>query len=394
MPLPLAPRLGATDPSPVVAAHKLIAGRDFPRDKPLINVSQAAPVAPPPPALRAEIARAAVEEDDMHLYGAVQGDAPLRAALAAKTAALYGATIAPSEVAITSGCNEAFVATMATLAQAGDEVILPTPWYFNHKMWCDMAGVRAVPLPTGADMLPDPDHAARLITPRTRALVLITPNNPAGVEMPAERLARFFDLARHHGIALILDETYRDFRATDDAPHDLFTRDGWSDTLIHLYSFSKAYRLTGHRVGAIIAAPARLAEVEKLLDTVTICPSRLGQKAALYGLTHLDAFVAGERDEIRTRAAALRDGFPQLAEKGWQLKGLGGFFAYVSHPFDRPSDALVAALVTKAHVLALPGTAFRPKDDPLGARELRIAFANLDTDGITQLFTRLRSFTP
>ena len=147
-------------------------------------------------------------------------------------------------------------------------VILPVPWYFNHKMWLDMQGVTTVPLPTGAGLLPDPDEAAALITPATRAIVLVSPNNPGGVEYPAELVRAFHDLARARGLALIVDETYRDFDARSGAPHDLFTDPDWDESFIHLYSFSKAYRLTGHRVGAMVASRARLAEVEKFLDTV------------------------------------------------------------------------------------------------------------------------------
>jgi len=127
-------------------------------------------------------------------------------------------------------------------------------------------------------MMPNPAKAAALITPRTRAIVLVTPNNPTGAEYPDGLINAFFDLARANGLKLIVDETYRDFHADTGAPHTLFQRDDWQDTLVHLYSFSKAYRLTGHRMGALIAAPALLAEVEKFLDTVAICPGQIGQK--------------------------------------------------------------------------------------------------------------------
>ena len=104
----------------------------------------------------------------------------------------------------------------------GDEVLLPVPWYFNHAMWLSLSGIEAVPLPTGADLLPDPDQAAALITPRTRAIALVTPNNPGGVEYPPALLEAFAALAARHKIALIVDETYRDFHTRDGAPHTLF----------------------------------------------------------------------------------------------------------------------------------------------------------------------------
>ena len=97
-----------------------------------------------------------------------------------------------------------------------------------------MSGVGSVALPTGPDMLPDVEEAAARITPRTRAITLVTPNNPAGVEYPSDLIAAFLELARTHGIALIVDETYRDFHKDSGAPHSLFEDPEWSDTLIHL----------------------------------------------------------------------------------------------------------------------------------------------------------------
>nr|MCU0803021.1 aminotransferase [Paracoccaceae bacterium] len=277
----------------------------------------------------------------------------------------------------------------------GDEVILPTPWYFNHKMWLDMAGVTTVPLPPGPGLIPDPADASARITPRTRAIVLVSPNNPGGVEYPAATLAAFRDLARAHGLALIIDETYRDFDSRHSlegggAPHDLFTDPDWDDTLIQLYSFSKAYRLTGHRVGAVVASTRRLAEVEKFLDTVAICPSQLGQIAALWGMQNLAQWVAGERAEILDRRAAMTAGFHQL--QGWQLLGCGAYFAYVAHPFDMASDTLAKRLVQEQSLLMLPGTMFNPAGQ--GLRELRIAFANIDRTGIAEVFRRLAAFAP
>ena len=256
-------------------------------------------------------------------------------------------------------------------------------------MWLDMQGIATVPLPASAGMLPDPDHARTLITPRTRAIVLVTPNNPTGAEYPADLLRAFYNLARKHGLALIVDETYRDFDARTGAPHDLFTDPDWDGTLIQLYSFSKAYRLTGHRVGAMVASTQRLAEVEKFLDTVAICPNQLGQHAALWGMQNLSQWLAGERDEILKRRAAIKAGFATLAANSWKLLGCGAYFAYVEHPFTLPSNELAQKLVTDSAILLLPGTMFMPASDPDGTRQLRIAFANIDSTDIATLFKRL-----
>jgi len=389
---PLNPAMAATEPPPVMEARRWLADATFTADRPLLNVSQAAPVDPPPLALRQALAEAAVNDPSAHLYGPVLGNPELRAEIAQQWSAAYGGTIRPDQVAITQGCNQAFTAALSTLAGAGDEVILPTPWYFNHKMWLDMQGITTVPLPAGPGLIPLADQAAKLITPRTRAIVLVSPNNPGGAEYPAETLRAFLDLARAHGLALIIDETYRDFDSRPGRPHALFEDPDWADTLIQLYSFSKAYRLTGHRVGAMVAATDRLAEVEKFLDTVAICPGQLGQIAALWGMRNLSQWVAGERAEILARRAAMTGGFAALP--GWRLLGCGAYFAYAEHPFSEPSGVLAKRLVQDAAILMLPGTMFQPASHPEGARQLRIAFANIDAGGISEMFRRLAVLQP
>ena len=392
MSMPLNPAFALTDPPPVMEARRWLVGVTHPAHRPLINVSQAAPVESPPLGLRQALADAALNNPDAHLYGPVLGLPALRDEIASQWSAAYGGTITPAQVAITQGCNQAFTAIMATLAGPGDEVILPTPWYFNHKMWLDMSSVTAVPLDTGPTLVPSAEAAAALVTDRTRAIVLVSPNNPGGVEYPAATLTAFRDLARAHGIALIVDETYRDFDSRTGAPHDLFSDPDWPDTFIHLYSFSKAYRLTGHRVGAVVASEARLAEVEKFLDTVAICPGQLGQIAALWGMRNLGQWVAGERDEILSRRRAMVDGFATL--KGWRLLGCGAYFAYVEHPFDIDSDVLCKRLVSEASILMLPGTMFQPAGSAAAKRQIRIAFANVDAKGIAEMFQRLAGFAP
>ena len=384
---PLNPAMTATFAPPVMEARRWLTETALPPGLGLINVSQAAPVDPPPRALREAIAEAALSNDAAHLYGPVLGLPELRAEIAAQWSVGYGGAVSPGQVAITQGCNQAFCAVLATLAGAGDQVILPTPWYFNHKMWLDMAGVTAVPLPTGPGLIPEAARANALITDRTRAIVLVSPNNPGGAEYPAQTLSEFRDLARARGLALIVDETYRDFDSRTGRPHALFEDPGWDDTLIQLYSMSQAYRLTGHRVGAVLASPARLAEVEKFLDTVAICPGQLGQIAALWGMRNLGQWVAGERDEILSRRAAMVAGFPAL--DGWRLLGCGAYFAYAEHPFAAASPDVARAILAQQAVLMLPGTMFMPDTDPGGARQMRIAFANVDAAGIAALFKRL-----
>ena len=142
-------------------------------------------------------------------------------------------------------------------------------------------------------------------------------------------------------------------------------------------------------MGAIVASTTRLAEVEKFLDTVTICPNQIGQRAALWGMQNMGDWLAGERLEILDRRAAIEESFPTLAAKGWTLKGCGAYFAYIQHPFDTPSNELAPQLVRTAGVLTLPGTMFMPSDVAGGAQHLRIAFANIDRAEVSELINRL-----
>ena len=208
---PLNPLIQRTAPPPVMEARRWLAGVDFPADRPLINLSQAAPVEPPPEPLRDALAELILNDASVHLYGPVLGLPALRSEIAWRWSGRYGGEIHADDVAITAGCNQAFCAAVTTLAAPGDAVMLPVPWYFNHKMWLDMSGIDAIPLPCDAAMVPDPEAARARITPRTRAIVLVTPNNPTGAEYPPDTIAAFAALAREHGLALILDETYRDF---------------------------------------------------------------------------------------------------------------------------------------------------------------------------------------
>ena len=136
-------------------------------------------------------------------------------------------------------------------------------------------------LETDSNMVPIFEKAEVLITDRTRAIVLVSPNNPSGSIYSNELLQKFYKLCSSNNIRLILDETYKDFHPNVSQPHKLFENTEWHQTLTILYSFSKAYRMTGHRVGALLTSYENLLEVEKVLDTFTVCPPQLGQYLSL-----------------------------------------------------------------------------------------------------------------
>ena len=232
MPYPVNPLFSAVAPPPIAEAWRWVEGRSFPDDKPLIDLAQAEPSYPPAPELLAHLADN-IHRPELSRYTDIRGTPELRAAFADHLAASYGAQLEAGDVSIAAGCNQAFCLAVMALAGPGDEVILPAPYYFNHDMWLGMLGVTVVPLEFRAEAggVPDVAEAAAKITAKTRAIVLVSPNNPTGAIYPPEVIKQFFDLARERGIALMLDETYKDFLPTDGAPHGLLQESGWRDTL-------------------------------------------------------------------------------------------------------------------------------------------------------------------
>lgn len=353
----------------------------------LLDVAQAVPAHPPAEALRRHLAEA-VLRPEMSGYTAILGRDDLRQALAAHMSEDYAAEIAPGETAITAGCNQAYCLAISALAAPGDEVIVPLPYYFNHNMWLEMQGVRPVYLPYAPERggVPDPAAAAALITERTRAILLVSPNNPTGALYAPETIAAFYELARERGIALVIDETYKDFRPDAAPPHDLFQRPGWRETLVQLYSFSKAYALPGYRVGSIVAGRAFLEQVAKAADCLAICTANISQEAALFGLRQLGDWRREQGSRMVGRVAALRQALED-ADLGYRLISAGAYFAYLEHPFAGEDATAVAKRLARRHkLLALPGGIFGPQQE----RYLRLAFANLDESRMPEIAARLK----
>ena len=382
------PWVDGVSPPPIADAKAWVAGREFGAERPLLDVCQAVPSYPPAASLREAVA-SAVRDDASALYTPILGLPALRTALAAYMSNAYGGVdVRPSDVAITAGCNQAFCTVISALAAPGDEVILPAPWYFNHHMWLQMQGIRPVVVPfigaEGASLTPA--MLDERVTPRTRAIVVVTPNNPTGaVHSPAELLA-LGQFAAARRIALIVDETYRDFLPEREVPHALFSMPGWRETFVQLYSFSKVYSLTGYRVGSLIAGPRLMQAAEKILDTVTICPPHVGQLAALHGIEHLADFRAEKRALMADRAQALRTVFT-ANDLRYRLVACGAYFGWVEHPFeDETATAVARRLADRHDLLCLPGSMFGPGQE----RYLRFAFANLDAQAMPLLGERLR----
>lgn len=334
MTLAVQPHLAGVDAPPIWEAQGWIAGRTFPKQKPLIDVCQAVPGYPPAEALLDHMAEA-LRWPDTHRYTEFGGIKRLRDALAADINRSYacGNTVARANVFATAGCNQAFCLVASALAKAGDEIILPLPAYFNYSMWLEMQGIvaRHVSFQPETRGLPDLDEIRAAITARTRALVLISPNNPTGAIFPPAYFVEAFELCHKAKIALIVDETYRDFLGHEGAAHTLFSRADWRGTLIHLYSFSKVFCLTGYRVGAIIADPKFLDEIGKEMDCVAICPPHIGQIGAAFGLEKLGDWRRANSGKMQARLEATRKAFAR-GDLGYELVSSGAYFAYLKHP--------------------------------------------------------------
>ena len=380
------PLLAATDAPPIPEARAWTRRYDGGRGR-LVDLSQAAPGSAPPAEMLAQLAEQAGRAENAR-YGDITGELALRAALAAQASALYGGAIAAEDVAITAGCNQAFFVAMLTVAKAGDAVLLPVPWYFNHQTTCEILGIEPRPLPCSAQsgFLPQVADAEPLIDARVRAIALVTPNNPTGAIYPPATIRAFAELCRRRGLWLIVDETYADFLPEAGArPHGLFEDAAWRQNVIRLYSFSKSYAIPGHRVGAMIADRGVTAQIAKVLDNLQICAPRAAQGALVWALDALAAWREASRREIVARGAEFARMLGRV--EGWRIDSQGAYFAYVRHPCPGVPAAQVAErLATERGILCLPGSYFGPGQET----HLRVAIANVDRSTIASLAPRFQ----
>ena len=352
----------------------------------LIDMSQAVPGYAAHPDIM-EALRDAASGPDAARYGKVEGDDELRCAYASHVSDIYGATVKTDEIQITSGCNQAFVAAALAVAGQGDDILMTRPCYFNHESALGMLGIgmRYVDCHSANNMLPRLADIDDAIGPKTRALALVSPNNPCGTIYPAALLDDILALCQRRGIWLILDETYRDFLPLGlDRPHNLLAAANWRDNLIQLYSFSKSYCMPGHRLGAIMGSRELLFQVAKVIDNIQICAPRAAQIA----VTPMMERLADWRAENRSRIAARADLFAAIIDgmDGWELMSTGAYFGYVKHPFDGHSSlALAKDMARKAGILVIPGAFFGTGQDDY----LRFAFANAGRDVIAKLPDRI-----
>jgi aspartate/methionine/tyrosine aminotransferase len=339
-----------------------------------------------PPAAAIDAVRAALGEPAIHEYQPVAGLTALRERIAAKLAAENGIDVARgSEVMVTAGGNMAFVHAVMATTEPGDEVILPTPFYFNHEMAIEMAGCRAVRVPTDDRYQLRVEAIAAAITSRTRLVVTISPNNPSGAVLEERDLRRVNALCGERGIFHVSDEAYEYFTYGGARHVSPGAFPGAAEHTISLYSLSKAYGFAGWRIGYAVY-PARLAAgMMKSQDTILICPAVASQLAAIaalgVGRAYCEPYVralADVREIVVSRLAA-------LAPLARVPAADGAFYCLLKVETALDSVALAERLVREHRVAVIPGSAFGMS----GGCYLRVAYGALQKDTVAEGIGRL-----
>jgi aspartate/methionine/tyrosine aminotransferase len=234
---------------------------------------------PPREALEAAHKFGAAPAD--HRYGPVEGLPALIAALQDKLARENNVRVGPgTRIVITAGSNMGFMNALLAIADPGDEIILPVPFYFNHEMAVVMANATPVTVPTTPAYQLDLDAIAEAFTPRTRAVVTVSPNNPTGAVYPERDLRVLNALCRDRGAFHIHDEAYEYFTYGDARHFSPGSIEGAGAHTISLFSFSKGYGMASWRVGYMVIPALLWDAVNKIQDTLLVCPTAIAQHAA------------------------------------------------------------------------------------------------------------------
>ena len=319
-------------------------------------------------------------------YGPVEGIPELADRIRHKLFTGNGITVDETQhLVVTAGANMGFLNAIYAIADPGAEVILPVPYYFNHEMAIRMLDCQPVCVPTDRHFQLDPEAIAAAITPRTAAVVTISPNNPSGAVYPEEALRAINELCRERGIYHISDEAYEYFVFGD---HRHFSPAGVVDSAAHtisLFSLSKAYGFSSWRIGYMLI-PAHLHEaVRKVQDTNLICPPLASQYAAI------GAFQAGRDycDEkirliARNRTYVL-DELKKLDCLAGDIRSDGAFYAFLRLDAKQTDMDIVERLIREFRIAVMPGSAFGMSEGCY----IRIAYGALDQSTIEEGMQRL-----
>jgi aspartate aminotransferase len=297
-------------------------------------------------------------------YTPAGGTAELKAAIVARHKADYGTDYSPAECAVTVGGKYGIFAVVQALIDAGDEVIVPVPYWVSFADIVNYAGGKTVFVESSEEsgFAVSADAIAAAITPRTKAIIINSPSNPSGAVIPTEELKKIFALARERGIWLLADECYCRF-LYDGEPFSMASLPGGKETVIVMGSLSKTYAMTGWRIGFLLGPKFVIDACGKLLTHSTSNPNSIAQKAAVEA-------VMGPQDSITTMLAEFRKRRDYTLERLRAIPGVtaetpqGAFYAYpnisgvlgkggINTPMEFASRLLAEALVT-----VVPGEAF------------------------------------
>lgn len=316
----------------------------------------------------------AATQGGLHGYSPNAGLLELRQAIADKLQRENGLSFDPAtEIDVTIGATEALGLLMMTLVNPGDEVILCEPTWPNYLTQVAMAGGVAVPVATReADgFRPQPEVIEAAITPRTRAVLINSPNNPTGAVMDRERITAIAEIARRHGVYLISDEVYEKIIYDGRQHFSAGSLPGAKGFVITVNSFSKSYAMCGWRVGYVAAGAAVIGPLLKLQEGMASCANTMAQQAACAALTGSQDAVAMMVERYRTRRDLMVDGLNSIPGIS-VTRPDGAFYLFVNvKGLGKPSREVALELLQKGRVMTVPGPGF----GAAGEGYLRLCYA-------------------
>jgi aspartate aminotransferase len=309
-------------------------------------------------------------------YAPNAGLPELREALADKVTRRNSYEVRPDQVVVTQGGIQALYLVLLALLEPGDEVLLPDPAWPNFRMIAHLLGARVLPYPlvSEGDFLPRLEDLERLVTPRTRAILVNSPSNPLGTVVPRELLETLLAFARQRGLWYISDEVY-DEVVFDDAFASAGAVADPGDRLVSIYSFSKVYAMTGWRVGYLVAPPDLAKLLTGMQEPIVSCVNTPAQMAALAAVTGPQDVVRKMREAYKTR----RDELLEVLDRGGlpSSRPSGAFYVWTDvSAASVPSMDFARALIEREHVAVAPGSAF----GELGQGYVRLSLASSRED--------------
>jgi aspartate/methionine/tyrosine aminotransferase len=314
----------------------------------------------PTPAFIAEAATRALAAGET-FYTWQRGIPELRESLARYHGRIYGRAFSPEEFFITGSGMQAIAIALAMAAGSGDEVVIPTPAWPNAAAATGVIGARAVEVPmilANDGWSLDLERLAAAITPRARALVLVSPSNPTGWTATREELRAILALTRERGLWIIADETYARFwyGEGDRAPSFFDVMDA-EDRVLFVNTFSKNWAMTGWRMGWIAAHPALGQVIENLIQYATSGVAQFMQRAGIAAIEHGEGFVAHQIARARRGRDIMANALAATGRCRFALP-VGAFYLFFTVDGETDTRRLALRLIDEAAVGLAPGTAF------------------------------------